>query len=120
MRPLHAIAAALLTACAHAPCPPEDPLTVRVPLDAALRARIGAEPQAEVGVFVRTRQPPDDADLRALERAGLRIGTVAGDIASGRIRACEALRVAALDFVVAVELARDVPVPPSPSGRTRE
>jgi hypothetical protein len=95
-------------------------MTVRLPLEAALRARIAAEPEAELGIFVRTRQPPGDAERRALTQAGLRIGTVAGDVASGRIRACDALRVAALDFVVAVEMARDVPVPPPPSGRTPE
>jgi hypothetical protein len=95
-------------------------MTARVPLEPALRARIAAEPEAELGVLVRTARPPGDADRRAMAEAGLRIGTVAGDVASGRLRACDALRVAALDFVVAVELAREVPVPRPPPVGTPE
>jgi hypothetical protein len=95
-------------------------VTTPLPIDAALRARIAAEPESEVGVFVRLRRPPDTQDRRALADAGMRIGTVAGDVVSGRLRACDVLRVAALDSVVAIEMAQDVTVPPTPSGRTTQ
>jgi hypothetical protein len=90
-------------------------MAVRPRLDAALVDRIAREPDAVVGVFVRTLRVPDESDRRALERAGLRPGTVAGDVVTGRLRACDAVAVARLDFVHSVQLAHEVTRPPLPN-----
>lgn len=89
-------------------------MTARLRLDAALRERIAVEPDALVGVLVRTARVPDAADREALARAGLEVGTVAGDVVTGRLRGCDAVRVAGLEFVLSIEAARQVPRPPMP------
>jgi hypothetical protein len=106
--------AAAVPACAHAPCPAEVPMPTRQRLDAALVERIRRAPESEVGVFVRTSRPPDEHERSALAEAGLRVGTVAGRILTGRLRACDAVRVAGLEFVEYVELAGEVTRPPPP------
>jgi hypothetical protein len=105
---------AAVTACAHAPCPAEVPVPLRSRMDAGMARQIQEQPDSVVGVLVRTTRPATPADRRALADAGLQVGTVAGEILTGRLRACDALRVLELDFVRYVELAREVPRPPLP------
>jgi hypothetical protein len=101
-------------ACAHTPCPAEIPMQSRARIDAGLAERIRHAPESEVGVFVRAVRPPTVADRAELARAGLQIGTVTGPILAGRLRACDAVQVSALDFVQSIELATEVTRPPPP------
>jgi hypothetical protein len=105
------------TACAAAPCPAEVPMQVRPRLDPGILRQMEQSPDSVVGVLVRTTRPPTDADRRALADAGLRVGTVAGEILTGRLRACDAARVANLEFVRHIELAREVRIPSPPEVR---
>lgn len=73
-------------------------------------------PDSIVGVLVRLASPPADAERAALARAGLALGTVAGDVVTGRIRAAAAPALAELSFVVYAELARHIPVQQPPDG----
>jgi len=101
-------------ACAHAPCPSEVPVQARARLDNALIERIQRVPEEIVGVLVRTAEPLTDPERAQLESAGMVLGTVAGDVVTGRLRACDAVAIAELAFVRRIELARDVPRPPQP------
>ncbi len=75
-------------------------------LDPVLR-RIAAErPDSVVGVLVRTSSPVGAAERAGLEEAGLAIGSVVGDVVTGRLRAGSARGVARLPFVAYVEAAR--------------
>jgi hypothetical protein len=89
-------------------------METRARLEAELVRTIEERPTAEIGVFVRTARPPEPADRQALEDAGLRIGTVVNTILTGRLRACDAVRVADLEFVRHIELAREIPRRPPP------
>ncbi len=75
-------------------------------LDWRLEELAATRPDTIVGVLVRTNVPPDSAQRAALVDAGLAIGTVAGTILTGRLRAGEAGTVARLSFIVRIELAR--------------
>jgi hypothetical protein len=81
-------------------------------MDAELRRLTQEQPDSVVGVLVQLRSPGNGARRAELESAGLSVGTIVGEIASGRLRACDAPRVARLDSVRYLELAREVPRPP--------
>jgi hypothetical protein len=102
-------------ACAQNPCPPEVPMPVQGRLEASLVRLIGEAPDSVVGVLVLTTAQPGVDEQRALREAGLRIGVVAGDVVTGRVRACDAARLAELSFVRSVQLAREVSRPPPPA-----
>jgi hypothetical protein len=89
-------------------------MEVRPRLETGLVRQIEEDPERIIGVFVRTARPPDRQQQQVLADAGLQVGAVVGDIVSGRLRACDAVRVAELEFVRRLELSREVPVPPLP------
>jgi len=110
MRVSLALLAAVLTlAVAGAACvrPPQQPDPTSK-MDGALRRVLAAGSDTIVGVFIRTTQPVSAADRRRLERAGVRIGTVSGNLLSGRVPARRVTNVAALPFVHYMELARSL------------
>ncbi len=108
MRVSLALAAAALTlvvagvACARAPQQPEPASK----MDAALRRVAAAGSDTVVGVFIRATRPVSLADRRRLERAGVRVGTVAGKLLTGRVPVRRLRDVAALQIVQYIELAR--------------
>ncbi len=114
-------AAAALAACHAAAHRPE----AERRLDPRLVAVGRQAPDSMVGVLVRLAAPPAVSERDALRRAGLSLGTVAGDVVTGRIRAADAPGLAKLSFVIYAELARQIPVsrppaaPPSRHGRNR-
>ncbi len=77
-------------------------------MDPALRRVASLRSDTVVGVFIRTTQPVSPADRRRLERAGVRIGTVTGELLTGRVAARHVRDVAALDIVKYMELARSL------------
>ncbi len=77
-------------------------------MDPALRRVAQMASDTVVGVFIRTAQPLSAADRRRLERAGVRIGTIAGYLLTGRVAARHVRDVAALDIVKYMELARSL------------
>ncbi len=108
MRVSLALAAAVLTlvvagvACARAPQRPEP----TAKMDAALRRLAATGSDTVVGVFIRTTHPVSAAERRRLERAGVRVGTVTGDLLTGRVHLRRVRGVAALTIVKYIELAR--------------
>ncbi len=105
-----ALCAALLlaalagSACARGPrggLAPE--LTAK--MNPALRRVAAAGSDTTVGVFIRTSTPTGAAERRRLEGAGVAIGTVTGDLLTGRVTARRLRDVAALSFVTYIELA---------------
>lgn len=78
-------------------------------LDPPLRRMVAERPDSVVGLFVRTVAAPTPRQREALTRAGLTIGSAVGDVVTGRARARAARKIAALDFVLYLELARTVP-----------
>lgn len=111
------LAAAVLGIATAVACSPHntDQAATHVYVDRRLRALAEAHPDSIVGVLIRTAAPPDSAWRKALSGAGLTVGTVAGDVVTGRIRAGEAMKVARLPFVVHIELARSIPILQHPS-----
>ncbi len=107
MRVSRALAAALLllagagVACSRGPRAP-DPSSK---MDAALRRVVAAGADTVVGVFIRTTHPVSAADRERLEQAGVRVGTVAGALLTGRAQVRRLRHVAALPFVRYIELA---------------
>lgn len=71
----------------------------------ALRRVIAARPDSVVGLLIQTRAPLAPEQRVALERAGLRIGSVVGDVVSGRIVARRAPDIASMAFVELIQLA---------------
>lgn len=106
-----AVIAATGACTAHAPGTPAE----NAHMDRRLHALADAHPDSIVGVLIRTAAPPDSAWRAAMTKAGLDIGTVAGDIVTGRLRAGAAAKVAELPFVVHIELSRKVPIIQHPS-----
>ena len=78
-------------------------------LDPRLRQIAAAQPDSVIGVLIRTSEPIDSEARAALEAEGLAVGTVAGDVVTGRLRAGAATAVAQLPFVVYIEAAQRVP-----------
>ncbi|MHB8534407.1 MAG: hypothetical protein ACYDBW_03065 [Sulfuricaulis sp.] len=62
--------------------------------------------QQELDVLIHTRGAIDVARRAALEGRGARIGSVIGDVVTARIPVAALSGVAALDFVVRIELSR--------------
>jgi hypothetical protein len=77
----------------------------------AAGSRPGAAPDTVIGVLIRTRGPIDAERRAALESVGLALGTVTGELATGRIRADSVRKLQDLPFVLHVEAARSIPVP---------
>lgn len=114
MRIAVAFSAALLLigaalACAQTPRGELEPGRA-AKMDPALRRLAASGADTVVGIFLRAAHPVTTADRRRLERAGVRIGTVAGALLSGRVSARRLSDVAALGFVTYMELA--VPLRP--------
>ncbi len=86
-------------------------------LDPRLRSLIAGEPEREIGVLLRTTHELTGRDRACLEERGLLIGSVIGTIVTGRIRAEEVEKLAALPFVSYVEHAPQIPVPRPPELR---
>jgi hypothetical protein len=110
--PLYLMLVLLGAACARSVCdtaaaPSSSP---RVAPD--LRRAVSEDPDSVIGVLLRTTRPVTAEDRAALERCGLVVGSVVGDIVTGEVRAGDAARVAALPFVAYMEAARVIPVPP--------
>ena len=88
-----------------------DPASAQTPsarLDPGLR-RLLARPapgDSVVGVFIRLAHAPAPADRTALERAGVRIGTVGGNLLTARVALRAVPAVAALEIVRYIELSR--------------
>lgn len=74
-------------------------------LDPRLRRLAAERPDSVVGVLVRTAAGLGPAEREALAEHGLAIGSVAGDVVTGRILAGAAPGLARLRFVVYVEAA---------------
>jgi hypothetical protein len=112
-----ALAAAVIGTAVAGACSSHaaDHVSTNAYIDRRLRALAEAQPDSIVGVLVRTTTPPDSAWQAAMAEAGLAIGTVAGDVVTGRIRAASALDLAKLPFVVHVELSRRIPILQHPS-----
>jgi hypothetical protein len=108
---LAALALCLLAACRTAPESAVDATVDR--LDRTLRWAASERPDSIVGVLVLTREPVTPRERRALEKAGLAIGTVAGTVVTGRIRAGAAPALARHAFVVRVEAAGELRPQPS-------
>ncbi len=104
--PLALAAAALLLAGAGAACSrgPQRPDPTSK-LDAALRRVVAAGADTVVGVFIRATHPVSAAERERLEQAGVRVGTVAGALLTGRVQVRRLRHVAALPFVRYIELA---------------
>lgn len=105
-------AAALAAACATVPVLPRgagdaSPQS-RHKLSAAIQARSLAGHSGTIWVLIRTAAPVSGTQRRALEAAGLTVHRVAGDITIGSIGTEQVGRLAALDFVRYVDLARRV------------
>ncbi len=106
--------AALLptAACAQTRCaiqPAKEP----VPLsDPRLRLLAGEQPDSVVGVLLRTTRELTAKDRAALETCGFELGSVVGDIVTGRVRAGAAEQLARHPLVAYMELARNVRIPP--------
>ncbi len=107
-----AVIAAAVISCAPRTA---DHVATNASIDRRLRALAEARPDSIVGVLIRTAAPPDSAWQASMAEAGLAIGTIAGDVVTGRIRARSALDVARLPFVVHIELAREIPILQHPS-----
>lgn len=88
----------LATACTPAPREP-------APLDPHLMRLAGQHPDSVVGVLIRVSRNVGEAERAALGQAGVRVGSVVGDVVTGELRAGQAAAVARLDFVAYVELA---------------
>lgn len=84
-------------------------------IDPRLQRVMEAAPDSVVGVFVRTREDVGADRREELEDAGLRVGTVAGRIVTGRLAARDAARLARVPFVTYIELSRRIPVPQPPA-----
>lgn len=112
-----ALAAAVMGIAAASACSPRTPehVTTNTFIDRRLRTLAEEHPDSIVGVLIRTTAPPDSAWQASMARAGLVVGTVAGDVVTGRIRAGSALDVAKLPFVVHIELSRKIPILQHPS-----
>jgi hypothetical protein len=80
-------------------------------VDAELLRLAEEAPDSMVGVLVRLERPLRVSEGEELRKAGLMIGTVAGTVATARIRACDSLRAAKHPAVRRIELARPVPRP---------
>jgi hypothetical protein len=82
----------------------------REKLDPALRSLMRTSPDSTVGVLIRTagRLTPEQRDT--LEAAGVTVGSIAGDVTTGRMPTRAARVAARLGFVVHIELARAVPI----------
>lgn len=93
-----AVLALLAGACAPAPREP-------APLDPHLMRLAGQHPDSVVGVLIRVSRNVGEAERAALSQAGVRVGSVVGDVVTGELRAGQATAVARLDFVAYVELA---------------
>lgn len=113
----HALAVAAVGAAMAGACSthPADQVPTNAYIDRRLRDLAEAHPDSIVGVLIRTTAPPDSAWRASLAEAGLAVGTVAGDIVTGRLRAGSALVVAKLSFVVHIELSRRIPILQHPS-----
>ncbi|HEV2130497.1 MAG TPA: hypothetical protein VGR27_05320 [Longimicrobiaceae bacterium] len=81
-------------------------------LDPELRRIVAQRPDSVIGVLLRTRQEIGDPERPALEACGLQIGSVIGDIVTGRIRADAAEQLARHPLVAYMELSRNVRIPP--------
>jgi hypothetical protein len=82
----------------------------REKLDAPLRALARTSPDSMVGVLIRTAGRLTAEQRDTLEAAGVTVGSVAGDVTTGRMPARVARAAARLGFVVHIELARAVPI----------
>lgn len=79
-------------------------------LEPDLRRAIPQLGDSPIGVLVRTLGPPDAEQRNRLEAAGLRVGSVAGDVVTGRIQASALKDLVKLPFVTVVQRARRVPL----------
>ncbi|MEJ2214989.1 MAG: hypothetical protein P8099_00100 [Gemmatimonadota bacterium] len=113
----HALAAAVVGVAMAGACSthPADQVSTNAYIDRRLRDLAEAHPDSIVGVLIRTSAPPDSTWRASLVDAGLAVGTVAGDVVTGRLRAGSALKVARLPFVVHIELSRKIPILEHPS-----
>ncbi|CAN5554634.1 hypothetical protein BH24GEM3_BH24GEM3_25370 [soil metagenome] len=118
-RPLRALGlvlsvAALLPSVAGAQtrCAIKPAKEAMTPPDPELRRTIAQRPDSVIGVLLRTRQELGEQERAALEACGLEIGSVIGDIVTGRIRAAAAEQLARHPLVAYMELARNVRIPP--------
>jgi hypothetical protein len=101
-RALGALGLAMLALLAGACTPaPREP----APLDPQLIRLAGQHPDSVVGVLIQVSRSVGEAERAALSQAGVRVGTVVGDVVTGEVRAGRAAAVARLDFVAYVELA---------------
>lgn len=80
--------------------------------DPELRRIVAQRPDSIIGVLLRTRQEIGDPERAALEACGLDIGSVIGEIVTGRIRADAAEQLARHPLVAYMELSRNVRIPP--------
>lgn len=108
------LAAAVPRSCASISDGEEAAGDVSGKLDPRLRRLAAERPDSVIGVLVRTVSVVDITERAALEAGGLVIGTVAGDVVTGRLRAGNAPDLARSAFVVYIELAQRLrPVRPS-------
>jgi|GEM_PF-3454663 len=79
-------------------------------MDAGLQMEIhrqrAEQPDREIAVLLRTRKEINAAERTLLESKGVKIGSVLGDIATARIPANAIADIAALEFVVFIEIAK--------------
>ena len=104
-------------ACTHARQPGGLDPARAAKMDVRLRAIAASGGDMVVGVFIRTTRPLDAADRQALERAGLRLGTVTGELLTGEVAGGSLAAVAGLSFVRHMELSRSARPQGRPPGR---
>ena len=66
----------------------------------------GNQPESEVNVLIRTRDEMDITQHNALERNGVRIGSVMGDVLTASVPVRAVTEIASLDFVVYIEMSK--------------
>lgn len=89
----------------------------RARMDAALIRTSREQPDSMVGVLIRTTRRVGADERAALDSVGLGIGSVAGQIVTGRIRAGAVPALARLAFVAYLEQARTIPLARPPDVR---
>jgi hypothetical protein len=79
-------------------------------IDPEIRRIGAAHPDSVVFILMRSTTPLRAEDRRALEKAGVTIGSVIGDVVTGRMRAGNVARLERLHFLAVAQLSKDIPV----------
>lgn len=126
--PIALVAVLVLAAggCAHARGAARLDAARAAKMDWRLRQVAASGRDTVIGVFIRTTRPAGPADIRQLEGAGARVGTVTGSLLTAEIPANRLAEVAGLELVSHMEMSRTLrpqaeagpraPLTPAPDG----